>query len=157
MHGWFAEQHPGHLAGLLFADPPAAAELPARCLPCSHRMGVANRDIKLENTLLDGSARPLVKLADFGFSKDENYQSAPGSRVGTPAYLAPEVITNVHGQSYDAKVRHGGDSGPGRGKPGWRGWAAGAGSCLHRWARWRGNKLVRVKLAGRGGFQPDGE
>ncbi|GAB4817033.1 hypothetical protein N2152v2_004079 [Parachlorella kessleri] len=68
-----------------------------------HRMGVANRDIKLENTLLDGSARPLVKLADFGFSKDENYQSAPGSRVGTPAYLAPEVIANVHGQSYDAK------------------------------------------------------
>ena len=61
--------------------------------------------LQLENTLLDGSARPLVKLADFGFSKDENYQSAPGSRVGTPAYLAPEVIANVHGQSYDAKVR----------------------------------------------------
>ena len=38
------------------------------------------------------------------FSKDENYQSAPGSRVGTPAYLAPEVISNVQGQSYDAKV-----------------------------------------------------
>ncbi|GAB4815691.1 hypothetical protein N2152v2_002737 [Parachlorella kessleri] len=69
-----------------------------------HRMGVANRDVKLENTLLkDRSPRPLVKLADFGFSKDENYQSAPGSRVGTPAYLAPEVISNVEGQHYDAK------------------------------------------------------
>ena len=43
-------------------------------------------------------------LPPRSFSKDENYQSAPGSRVGTPAYLAPEVITNVHGQSYDAKV-----------------------------------------------------
>ncbi len=31
--------------------------------------GVANRDIKLENTLLDGSPRPLVKICDFGYSK----------------------------------------------------------------------------------------
>ena len=63
--------------------------------------------LQLENTLLkDRSPRPLVKLADFGFSKDENYQSAPGSRVGTPAYLAPEVISNVEGQHYDAKVSH---------------------------------------------------
>ena len=37
------------------------------CCPGSHRMGVANRDLKLENTLLmDTSPRPLVKLADFG-------------------------------------------------------------------------------------------
>ena len=34
-----------------------------------HRMGVANRDIKLENTLLDGSVRPLLKICDFGYSK----------------------------------------------------------------------------------------
>ena len=68
------------------------------------RTGVANRDIKLENTLVDGSPRPLVKLCDFGFSKDENYQSAPGSRVGTPAYLAPEVIMTTQGQTYDGKV-----------------------------------------------------
>ncbi|GAB4816879.1 hypothetical protein N2152v2_003925 [Parachlorella kessleri] len=90
----------------------------------SHKMGVANRDIKLENTLLaDDSPRPLVKLADFGFSKDENYQSAPGSRVGTPAYLAPEVISIVDGQSYDAKAsiagaQGGGRSQAGRGNPG---------------------------------------
>jgi serine/threonine-protein kinase SRK2 len=32
----------------------------------THRMGVANRDIKLENTLLDGSPRPLIKICDFG-------------------------------------------------------------------------------------------
>jgi serine/threonine protein kinase len=31
--------------------------------------GVVNRDIKLENTLLDHSPRPLVKLCDFGYSK----------------------------------------------------------------------------------------
>jgi len=69
-----------------------------------HRMGVASRDIKLENTLLDGSPRPLLKICDFGYSKHEKFQSAPGSRVGTPAYLAPEVIMTTKGQTYDGKV-----------------------------------------------------
>ncbi len=31
--------------------------------------GVANRDIKLENTLLDSTTRPLIKICDFGYSK----------------------------------------------------------------------------------------
>ncbi len=40
-------------------------------------MGIANRDIKLENTLLmDLSERPLLKLCDFGYSKDEYQGSA---------------------------------------------------------------------------------
>eukprot|EP00887_Chlorella_sp_A99_P000368 scaffold13.g368.t1 len=67
-----------------------------------HCMGVASRDIKLENTLLDGSPRPLIKLADFGFSKNAN-QSAAITRLGTPAYLAPEVVVNPPGQAYDAR------------------------------------------------------
>lgn len=33
------------------------------------KQGIVNRDIKLENTLLDNSPRPLVKLCDFGYSK----------------------------------------------------------------------------------------
>lgn len=69
-----------------------------------HRMGVVNRDIKLENTLLDSSPRPLVKVCDFGYSKHEKFQSAPGSRVGTPAYLAPEVILTTRGKTYDGKI-----------------------------------------------------
>ena len=68
-----------------------------------HKSGVVNRDIKLENTLLDKSPRPLVKLCDFGYSKSEKFQSAPGSRVGTPAYLAPEVILTTKGKTYDGK------------------------------------------------------
>jgi serine/threonine protein kinase len=31
--------------------------------------GVANRDIKLENALLDDNPRPLLKICDFGYSK----------------------------------------------------------------------------------------
>ncbi|DBA91767.1 TPA: hypothetical protein ACH3X1_003357 [Trebouxia sp. C0004] len=69
-----------------------------------HRMGVANRDIKLENTLLDSTTRPLIKICDFGYSKHEKFQSAPGSRVGTPAYLAPEVILTTKGKTYDGKI-----------------------------------------------------
>lgn len=39
-----------------------------------------------------------------GYSKHEKFQSAPGSRVGTPAYLAPEVILTTKGKTYDGKV-----------------------------------------------------
>ena len=34
----------------------------------------------------------------------EKYNSAPGSRVGTPAYLAPEVVLTTRGKTYNAKV-----------------------------------------------------
>lgn len=48
---------------------------------------------------------PLLQLADFGFSKDRQQQSEAKTRVGTPAYLAPEVIAAQPGKSYDAQVR----------------------------------------------------
>lgn len=47
----------------------------------------------------------IWQVCDFGYSKHEKYQSAPGSRVGTPAYLAPEVIMTTKGKTYDGKVR----------------------------------------------------
>lgn len=78
--------------------------------------GVANRDIKLENVLLTAPAQPscasdsspssgrLVKLADFGLSTGEHNCSSCSGLVGTPPYLAPEVIVGQQ-QPYDAKVR----------------------------------------------------
>lgn len=59
-----------------------------------HKKGVANRDIKLENTLLQlipGLPRPLVKICDFGYSKHDN-RSVAKSKVGTLTYMAPEVM-----------------------------------------------------------------
>ena len=47
------------------------------------------RDIKLENTLLDGSKR-LVKITDFGYAKS-NIDSMPISNVGTPNYAGKPV------------------------------------------------------------------
>jgi serine/threonine-protein kinase SRK2 len=49
-----------------------------------HRRGVVNRDIKLENTLLQmvqGLPLPLLKICDFGYSK-AHFMSAPKSKVG---------------------------------------------------------------------------
>ncbi|KAK9112665.1 hypothetical protein Scep_020184 [Stephania cephalantha] len=34
-----------------------------------HTMQVCHRDLKLENTLLDGSPAPRLKICDFGYSK----------------------------------------------------------------------------------------
>ncbi|GFH06100.1 Ser/thr protein kinase, partial [Haematococcus lacustris] len=56
-----------------------------------HRSGVCHRDLKLENTLLDGQPAPRLKICDFGYSKSA-LDSNPKSTVGTPAYIAPEVL-----------------------------------------------------------------
>lgn len=55
--------------------------------------GVCHRDLKLENTLLDGRPAPRLKICDFGYSKSAVFDSQPKSTVGTPAYIAPEVGT----------------------------------------------------------------
>ncbi|KAG2433450.1 hypothetical protein HXX76_008507 [Chlamydomonas incerta] len=56
-----------------------------------HASGVCHRDLKLENTLLDGNPAPRLKICDFGYSKSA-FDSQPKSTVGTPAYIAPEVL-----------------------------------------------------------------
>ncbi|GAB4861271.1 Serine/threonine-protein kinase sapk2 [Ancistrocladus abbreviatus] len=66
-----------------------------------HSMQICHRDLKLENTLLDGSAAPRVKICDFGYSKSLVLHSQPKSAVGTPAYIAPEVLSR---KEYDGKI-----------------------------------------------------
>jgi len=68
-----------------------------------HRMGVVNRDIKLENTLLDGAPNPLLKICDFGYSKHEA-DSRPKTKVGTPGYTAPEVVRAAASRRYDGRA-----------------------------------------------------
>ncbi|KAK8681711.1 hypothetical protein V6N13_054113 [Hibiscus sabdariffa] len=65
-----------------------------------HSMQICHRDLKLENTLLDGSTAPRVKICDFGYSKSSVLHSQPKSTVGTPAYIAPEVLSK---KEYDGK------------------------------------------------------
>lgn len=78
--------------------------------------GVCHRDLKLENTLLDGSPAPRLKICDFGYSKSA-LDSQPKSTVGTPAYIAPEV----------GGGRWPGGRGPGAGGRGWGGRGVGRG------------------------------
>uniref|UniRef100_A0A2P2JKJ0 non-specific serine/threonine protein kinase n=1 Tax=Rhizophora mucronata TaxID=61149 RepID=A0A2P2JKJ0_RHIMU len=66
-----------------------------------HYMQICHRDLKLENTLLDGSPAPRLKICDFGYSKSSLLHSRPKSTVGTPAYIAPEVLSR---REYDGKV-----------------------------------------------------
>jgi serine/threonine-protein kinase SRK2 len=70
-----------------------------------HRMGVVNRDIKLENILLSSTkdGKKILKLSDFGFSKDTTCQSPPNTRLGTMMYIAPEVVQDVSEDAYDAR------------------------------------------------------
>ncbi|KAL3614176.1 Serine/threonine-protein kinase srk2e [Castilleja foliolosa] len=66
-----------------------------------HSMQICHRDLKLENTLLDGSPAPRLKICDFGYSKSSVLHSQPKSTVGTPAYIAPEVLLK---KEYDGKI-----------------------------------------------------
>jgi serine/threonine protein kinase len=57
---------------------------------------VTHRDLKLENTLLDASPAPLLKIADFGYCKDMSVHTPPKSTVGTPAYISPARRRPLH-------------------------------------------------------------
>ncbi len=48
--------------------------------------------LQLDNMLLHGRGpRPMLRICDFGYSKDELGQSVSKSTCGTPEYMAPEV------------------------------------------------------------------
>lgn len=92
---------PNHGEGLKEDDARGFFQQLLIALEFCHELGIANRDIKLENTLLDGAKpRPNVKICDFGYSKNEFVDSRPKTVSGTPDYIAPEVL--LHDQ-YDGK------------------------------------------------------
>uniref|UniRef100_A0A3Q3JUM4 calcium/calmodulin-dependent protein kinase n=1 Tax=Monopterus albus TaxID=43700 RepID=A0A3Q3JUM4_MONAL len=67
-----------------------------------HYHKIIHRDIKPSNLLLGDDGH--VKIADFGVSKEfEGMDAVLSSTVGTPAFMAPETMTE-HKQSFSGKA-----------------------------------------------------
>jgi calcium-dependent protein kinase len=64
-----------------------------------HHNKVAHRDLKPENIMYSESGK--IKLIDFGLSKRQKGQGQLDTMVGTPYYVAPEVLEGRYGFECD--------------------------------------------------------
>jgi serine/threonine protein kinase len=90
--------------GLGMDDTLTALTQVASALDYIHAAGVLHRDIKPENILMTRRrGQPWAQLTDFGLAwvADGKRLTATSNVVGTPAYLAPELLT---GRAYGAPV-----------------------------------------------------
>ncbi len=78
----------------------------SQALDFLHEQKCIHRDVKPGNILFDNHGNPF--LSDFGLSKllaeeqcDDSSQTAAGSVVGTPNYVAPELVL---GHKYDGRA-----------------------------------------------------
>ncbi|CAH0549549.1 unnamed protein product [Brassicogethes aeneus] len=110
------EYHPGgDLLGLLYRQGGTLPESAATfyiaelvlALADLHSMGYVHRDVKPDNLLLDRCGH--LKLADFGSAAKINEQGfvTESPPVGTPDYIAPEVLQSLENNKKNAGAGYG--------------------------------------------------
>jgi tetratricopeptide (TPR) repeat protein len=89
------------LAGRLEREPLTVPETvalgrrAAEALAHAHARGIVHRDIKPENLFLPGCLIPRLKVLDFGIARltrGWRKLTLTGSVIGTPGYMAPELV-----------------------------------------------------------------
>lgn len=75
------------------------------CLSYLHALGIAHRDVKPNNIMVDMNHQ--IKLLDFGISKsDINTCSVSNPRCGTLIYLSPEFFPLPHEDEVKVRVNY---------------------------------------------------
>lgn len=86
-------------------DPAEIAEIVFKCvraLSFAHSKGLTHRDIKPGNILHSGKAD--IKLADFGLAIDKTSDRTVVAGLGSPAYMAPELLAGLAEASYKTDI-----------------------------------------------------
>lgn len=58
-----------------------------------HSKGIAHRDLKLQNILVD--SENILKLCDFGFAHENSVHDLLKTYCGSPYFASPEIISNL--------------------------------------------------------------
>ena len=76
---------------------------------CHDEKQIVHRDLKPENFLFKTEAEDSqIKIIDFGLSRHDDANGVMKTKVGTPYYVAPEVLAREYTKSCDSKFAAGG-------------------------------------------------
>ena len=75
------------------------------CINYCHKSNIVHRDLKPENILLEQNKEyDQIKIIDFGTSLVYDPNRNLDEKLGTPYYIAPEVLEGKSGHSYEVDI-----------------------------------------------------